>query len=128
MMNDSLKNCVTPLYFLDSTNGSKEARNYYRSVGNWSKVIFLSFKTEWDDSKVEKLIERTKQRRDYPAFPEKEEDQREKVKKIIPGIEYPGENEKPEIITDPFDPKQLENLALKLFQISFFSPSLILEP
>ena len=117
----SFLNKTSGILYVDSTNGSIEARKLYVREANADRVIYISLEPKGKEEEVlEWLLERTRNRlgnnKDHhPSFPETEEEQREKHENIIKGISYPTETSNGGVIVSCNPSEEIGSLLFSLF-------------
>lgn len=79
--------------YLDSTNGSPEARAHYRDLFQPALTLYVIFRRPEGIDACRALTDRTLRRDGHPAFPTAEEAQLEKHRRILLGIQWPDEEE-----------------------------------
>ena len=87
----------TGILYVDTTNGSTEARQLYVKEAKADRVIYVLFeldKAASEDDTVTFLMNRTRNRLggnadNHPAFPDTIDEQRKKHRNILKGITYP---------------------------------------
>eukprot|EP00667_Euglena_gracilis_P007545 EG_transcript_7620 len=93
-LQDALCNCPGDVLYVDSTNGSSEARRLYRQWFGPGRVLYVLFEPPPNpEEAAAALTQRTMERVGHPSFPAGVEEQRQKHLRILSGIAWPDTEE-----------------------------------
>lgn len=133
---DFLTTAAKGILYVDSTNGSDEARQLYVKQANADCVLYVSFQpTGIGQEVLDFLMNNTRNRLgenvdQHPSFPDTVKEQREKHVNILKGISYPtpmeaaGDRSVRIFSVDPMSSEDMKTLPFRLF-LELFTSDLI---